>query len=108
MLVTILVILGVVLIIIGAILIIKPPKPEPEPEPIAEGLPDGVAKLIEQVVKLLERFEKRFVPGVFMMLVGLALLGFGAWFEAQDAKDAAESAGGLLLVSPALIRRRNL
>ena len=109
MFVTILVILGVILIILGVIIILRPPKPEPEPEPIvAEGIPDELTKLVEQVGKLLDRFEKRYVPGVFLMLVGLALIGFGAWFEAQDAKDAAESASAFMLASPALLRTRTL
>src|SRR5690349_21172773 len=108
MLATILVIIGVIVIIIGTILIIRPPKPPPPPEPFAEGTPAELAKLIEQVGKFLDRFEKRFIPGVFLTLVGLALIGFGAWFEAQDAKDAAESASALLMVSPALLHRRTL
>jgi uncharacterized membrane protein len=111
MLSTILVIAGILCVLIGAYLIIRPPKPEPPNRELTEGVPGDFAKLIEQVVKLLERFEKRFVPGVFLMLIGLTLIGFGAWFEAQEAKDAADEAAdsaALLLASPFLLKRRAL
>ena len=83
---TALIIIGLVLVGIGLIVFLVPPK-----EPAApQGVVGDLAKVLEQLNALLEKFDKRYRPGLILMLVGLALIGAGIYGETVDAKNAAK------------------
>jgi uncharacterized membrane protein len=101
---TVLLVVGLVLIVAGAVVMFLPP---PEPEAVAQGVGDEIAKVLEKVNELFDRFDKRFRPGILLMLVGLVLVGVGAWLESHDAANAAE--GTMLLIgSPRLLGLRRI
>lgn len=96
---TLLMIVGLVLVVIGVIVFLLPP---PEGEAVAEGVGDDAAKILEQLNKMLATFDKRYRPGMFLMFVGLALVGAGIFLETRDTKDAAEA----IVVTPGLLTLR--
>lgn len=73
---TVLVWVGLGLIIVGAIVLMIPTKKQP---PVLEGdrLSPEIAKILEQVNALLEKFDTRLRPAVLIMVVGLALVVIG-------------------------------
>jgi hypothetical protein len=86
---------GLVLVVAGLLLIVFAPKPKTRVSgPEARGL--DPEKILEQVNKLLAQLDRRYRIGAFVMLVGVALIGVGAYLEAHDAKDEAEQAAALL------------
>jgi uncharacterized membrane protein len=88
---TALFVVGLVIMLIGLGLIVFAKKPETEKKgPAARGL--DPEKILEQVNKLLAQVDKRYRIGLAVMLMGLALVGIGAFLEAKDAKDAAKGA----------------
>lgn len=101
---TVLLIVGVIIIIVGVVVMLLPP---PEPEPVAQGMGDELAAVLGKINELFDKFDKRFRPGILLMLVGLVLVGIGAWLESHEAKDAAEGAA-ILLLSPRLVRFRKI
>ncbi len=105
---TVIIVIGLLIIVIGLIVFLrKPPPPDPPPDALAAEGPIGELKgVLEAVLKILEKFDKRYLPGIFLMLFGLGLVGLGVWIEARDAKDAAEAA--LVLTGPGLLRLRSL
>jgi hypothetical protein len=108
---TVLFIVGLVCVVIGLIVFLRPePKPKPKArgeEAVAAGIGAEIAEVVEALNKMLDKFDKRFRPGMFLIFIGLALIGVAAFLEANDAKDAAESTSALL-VAPGLIRFRQL
>lgn len=81
-------IVGLIITVVGVIVFLLP---APQPD-AAQGVPDDIAKVIEEIRKLLELFDKRFRPGLLLILVGLALIGGGIYLETRDVKDATEQA----------------
>jgi hypothetical protein len=57
-----------------------------------EGAGGELAEVLKELNALLEKFDKRFRPGLILMLVGLALVGAGIYWETVDAKNAAKKA----------------
>ena len=89
-------IIGVVFVVIGLIVFLLPPaKREEEARPAGVG--GEIKDVLEAVNKMFDKFDKRFRPGMFLIFVGLALIGVGAFLEANNAKDAAETSSALLL-----------
>jgi hypothetical protein len=78
---------GLALVIVGYR---QPPEVPPKTGP--EGFGEDVAKAVESVTNLLKEVEKRFRIGVLVMMVGLTLIGVGAFVKATDAKNAADDA----------------
>lgn len=99
----VLLIVGLCLVLVGVAVFLWPMREQPQ----AQGVVGDIGIVLEQVNKLLEKFDKRFRPGILVMFVGLVLVGVGAWLKASEAKNAADSAV-LLLYSPALLRLRKL
>lgn len=85
---TVLMIFGLALILIGVVVFLLP---QPTPEAVAQGVTDDTAKILEQINKMLSKFDKRYRPGMFLMFVGLALVGLGIFLETKQTKDAAEA-----------------
>ncbi|MBK3625287.1 hypothetical protein JHN59_10595 [Streptomyces sp. MBT49] len=81
---TVLMIVGLVLVVVGAVVLVVPIKEEAA----GHGLVGDSAKLFEATSALLDRFDKRYRPGMIMMIVGLALVALGVFLEASDIKDA--------------------
>jgi uncharacterized membrane protein len=81
-------IIGLVLVLIGVVVFLLP---KPEPEPVAQGIVGDSAKILEEINKMLAAFDKRYRPGMFLVFVGLALVGAGIFLETSDTKDAAEA-----------------
>jgi hypothetical protein len=88
----------------------EPTAPKLDQLRLAEGEDpiDKATKLFELLIKLLEKFEQRFLPGIFAMIVGLGLIGFGAWFASHEAKDAVDSAALFFAGGPLLLGRHKL
>jgi uncharacterized membrane protein len=84
---TVLIIVGLVIMVLGIVVFLIPPKKE---EPVAEGVIGDAAELLKQVALLLDKLDKRFRPGLILMLIGLALVGCGVFLESKDAKSAVE------------------
>ena len=87
----ILVIAGVVVVLAGLVLIFTAQFQRPTP-PKAQEDAFSLDKVLEELNKLLGQLDQKFRIGVVVMAVGLALIGFGAYFEAHNAKDAADKA----------------
>lgn len=103
---TVLFIIGLIFVVIGLIVFLIPP-PKPEEEITPAGVGSEIKEVLEAINKMFDKFDKRFRPGMFLIFVGLALIGVGAFLEANNAKDAAESTSGLILW-PGLLRFRRL
>jgi uncharacterized membrane protein len=101
---TVLIIIGLIFVVVGLVIFLLP---APKPEATAQGVVGDLAKVLEQINTMFDKFDKRFRPGMFLMIVGLVLIGLGAFTEAKDAKDAAESTA-MLLVGPGLLRLRRI
>lgn len=89
--------IGVVLVLIGFFKSVeKPPQTGPE------GFGEDVGAAVEAVRKLLEAVEKQFRIGVLVMIVGLTLVGIGAYVKGHEAEDdsGGESAGVALSSGP--------
>src|SRR5688500_18191915 len=86
---------GLVITVLGVVLVFlaRFEKAPATAEAGAESI--DVAKILEQLDRILEQVEKRYRIGVILMAVGLALVGVGVFLEAKDAKDAAEAAGAV-------------
>ena len=92
-------VIGVIFIFLGRF-----EKPPAKPEAGAETI--DVAKILEQLNKILEQVEQRYRIGIVLMGVGLTLVGVGVFLEAKDAKDAAEAATSA--AGPLFLRRSGL
>jgi hypothetical protein len=104
----ILVIAGVLCVLGGlAWIFVAKPTPPPQPQQLTATEVDPT-KLFELLIELLKQFEKRFLPGIFAMIVGLGLIGFGAWFAGHEAKDAADTAAMVFAGGPLLLGRHKL
>jgi uncharacterized membrane protein len=87
---TILIIVGLVIMLVGVVVFLLP---APEEKPAPEALVGEVAEVFKQVAALLDKLDKRYRPGLILMLVGLAVVGSGVYLESVDAKHAAKKAG---------------
>lgn len=85
----ILIIAGLAIMVIGLIVFLIPPKEQPT----AQGLVGETAEVIKEVGTLLEKLDKRYRPGLILMLIGLAVVGCGVYLESVDAKNAAKQSG---------------
>jgi uncharacterized membrane protein len=94
--ITVLFIVGLVLILAGLLLIVFAPRPKLPESSGAEARALDPAEILKQVGVILDKLDKQYRIGAFVMLVGVALVSIAAYLEAQDAKDAAEQAAALL------------
>jgi uncharacterized membrane protein len=106
---TVLLIVGIVVVVLGIIVFLwpKPPPPDPGPLAEAEGPIGELAEVLKRLIELMDKFDQRARPGLLLIVVGLTLIGIGAWMESHDAKNAADAAG-VLLLAPGLLRLRKL
>lgn len=74
--------IGAILVLIG---FFKPVEEPPKAGP--EGFGEDVGKAVEAVRKLLEAVEKQFRIGVLVMILGLTLVGIGAYVKGHEAED---------------------
>jgi uncharacterized membrane protein len=95
---TVLIIVGLVFIVIGLVVFLWPKRESSRLVPQALG--SELAEVLKEINLLLDKFDKRYRPGLVLMLIGLALVGSGIYLETVDAKNAAKKAGS----SAALIR----
>ncbi len=84
-------IIGAVLIVAGLVAIFTAPKPK-APQVRSEGAGKEIAEALEQLNKLLDKFDKRLRLGVLLVLLGSGLVGLAGFVEAKDAKDDAKEA----------------
>jgi hypothetical protein len=87
----ILVIIGLVLMLAGAAWLLLAPSAQPPPPPAGgagrpEALPD-IGAWIKAVKELLEAFESRVRQGVFVVIVGLVLVGLGVWLDVRETEE---------------------
>lgn len=85
----ILIIVGLVIMLVGLGFFLVPPKEQPT----AQGFVGETAEVIKQVSALLDKLDKRYRPGLILMLIGLAVVGCGVYLESVDAKNAAKKVG---------------
>lgn len=80
-------IIGLVLIVVGVGLVIAALFRKPKETTVvrAENVVGDAAKLLEELRKLLELFEKRFQLGVLLLLVGVALVALATYGEISAA-----------------------
>ena len=96
------VVVGLVIVAIGVFVLAKPGAVA---EPVRKV--DGtlsVEDILKQVVELLKLFDKKLRVGVFLTLVGLAVMTGGIFLATRDAADKAADAPAAAL-SGALIPR---
>lgn len=86
---TLLVLLGAIFVVVGVVIFLIP---SPRIHPSAEserGIQD-VAKLMEEINKLLDKFDKRYRPGLVVILVGMTLVALGVYVETRQDNNAAK------------------
>src|SRR5688500_1670704 len=83
-----LMIVGLAITVIGVVLVLTASFERPATAAGAGAI--DVKALLEAFNKLLDKIEQRYRIGVIVMAVGLALVGIGAYLEANDAKDEAK------------------
>lgn len=79
---------GLAFVVGGAIVFFVPVR---SPATAAERAVD-IGKVLEELNKLLDKFDKRYRPGLILMVVGLTLIGLGAWLETKDVADKTPAA----------------
>jgi uncharacterized membrane protein len=85
---TALIIVGLVFLVVGLVVFVWPSS-STQPQ----GVLTDIQEVLKQVNALLDKFDKRYRPGLILMLVGLTLVALGVYKEALDAKNAAKTAG---------------
>lgn len=101
---TVLMVIGLLIVLAGVFVFLFR---KAEPIPVAHaGVTADTAKILEQLNKMFALFDKRYRPGMFLMLVGLALIGAGLFLETRDTKDAVEAVA--VLAPPSMLRIRAL
>lgn len=91
---TVLVIVGVLMTIAGAVSLLRPP---PTTEDVAHGAISDVTELLEKIIELLDKFDKKYRVGLILIIVGVGLIGAGAFFASLDAKQAAEDSSTAMI-----------
>ena len=86
---------GLGLVILGAVVFLLP-MPSSPPAPGTENV--DIAKILEELNKLLDKFDKRYRPGIVLMSVGLTLIGLGIYMETKDAAEQVKEAAAVLTV----------
>lgn len=92
---TAILIVGLVITVVGLALILLARFERPSTSTggiTTESFIEDVEKVIKAFNDLLDKIEQRFRIGVVVMALGLTLVGVGAFLEAKEAKDDAESA----------------
>ncbi|MGI8684649.1 MAG: hypothetical protein ACR2MO_06115 [Acidimicrobiales bacterium] len=95
---SLLIIVGVLLIIAGAVVFLLPTTTATTAERSLD-----IGKVLEELNKLLDKFDKRYRPGIILMVVGLSLVGIGAWLEARDAHDATQTSAVVIVQTPSRV-----
>jgi hypothetical protein len=89
-----LLVVGLILIGIGVVLLVYQTFTSPAPEPVAQDL--DLAKVIEEIRKILEGVEKRFRVPLIILFTGLTLDVLGVYLKARDAADEPQGLIALL------------
>ncbi|WP_405673301.1 hypothetical protein OG848_27970 [Streptomyces canus] len=69
------IVIGLILVVTGLVVFLVPVRQAP----VAQGAAGEIGEVIAQVNALLDRFDKRLRPGLILMLIGVALVGLGAY-----------------------------
>lgn len=97
---TALIIIGLVFMVVGLIVFLWPK--DESSRLVPQALASELADVLKEFNLFLDKFDKRYRPGLVLMLVGLALVGSGIYLETVDAKNAAKRTGSSTsLVLPA-------
>lgn len=76
-----LLVVGFVIMVLGiAVMFLPAPKPNPE-KMKAQGFTGELAVLVD-------KFDKRYRPGIVLLFVGLAVASMGVYLEVERAKQA--------------------
>jgi uncharacterized membrane protein len=89
---TALIIVGLVFLIVGLIVFVIP-SPGLSPQTATK----GIAEILKQVNALLDKFDKRYRPGLALMLIGLALVCLGIYLETVKTKNAAPKTAAVVV-----------
>ncbi|MEU0660693.1 hypothetical protein [Streptomyces lavendulocolor] len=84
---TVLIVAGLVVLFAGAAWMFLPVREPAE----AHGVIGDVGKVLEELNKMLDKFDKRYRPGVILMVVGLVLVSLGVFIETRQTKDAVKA-----------------
>ena len=82
-----LVIAGLVLTVVGAVVLLLPVRAATNAD---RGIVGDLGELMKQINALLDKFDKRYRPGIVLMIVGLTLVGVGAYLQSSDSEDSDE------------------
>lgn len=77
---------GAVVVVIGIVLLFVPPGGRDKFD--ASGLSNATAEALKEFGALLDRFDKRFRPGLALMFVGLIMMAMGVYTETESVKNA--------------------
>ncbi len=94
-------IVGLVLIGIGVVAFLWPVRDRPAPDEVQERDAErgtDFGKVLEELNKLIDKFDMRYRPGLILMIIGLALVALGVFVETQDSTDDDTSETSQLLV----------
>lgn len=88
----VLIYVGLALVVAGAIaMFMPPPKGTPAAETAkSEGVDLDVAKILEELGKIMDRLDKRFRPGFVLMVVGLTIVCLGVFLQTKDVEEDVE------------------
>jgi len=56
----------------------------PKDRPASEERSVDIAEILKQINLLLDKFDKRYRPGLILMVVGLTIMGFGVYLGTQE------------------------
>jgi uncharacterized membrane protein len=90
---TVIILVGVVFLIAGLLVFIIPP-----PGPSPQSATNGIAEILKQVNTLLDKFDKRYRPGLALMLIGLVLVALGIYLETVKAKSAEDKTAAAIVL----------
>jgi hypothetical protein len=76
--------IGLLLIVAGAVIFVRPLPDPPPTGAVAERSGPDIAKILEELNKLLEKFDTRYRPGLVLMIIGLALVAMSVFVETRS------------------------
>jgi uncharacterized membrane protein len=89
---TALLVVGLAVLVAGAILMCLPVRESAA----AHGVIGDIGKVLEELNKMLDKFDKRYRPGLILMVVGLVLVSLSVFLETREAKDAVKAGSAIV------------